>query len=285
MYIVCDETSSYYSKIKNTINIPIVFCSAGLSIVNTYDTKDSHTNTSIKHLGVVLNILIALSLSILNIYKITEKEFFFSSQSVKFLKIYNKMNIEIMKTKTEPTNTNIMNIITEYNILCEHIQFHIPSHIRKSIVKNYKNFNLPFLLLNTIKKNKKWGLFTSWDDNNTETTSTNECSKWSNETSYISCYDYKQNPKHVEIDNKQQEKYSTILKTNLDKKNDDNRELQETEKTDTTDNSPISDVCINIIDNIYDKENVFLEEEIKQEREQDYNRKHYKKRKSYYQKK
>jgi hypothetical protein len=283
MYIVCDETSSYYSKIKNTINIPIVFCSAGLSIVNTYDTKDSHTNSSIRHLGVVLNILIALSLSILNIYKITEKEFFFSSQSVKFLKIYNKINIEIMKTKTESTKTSIMNIITEYNILCEHIHFHIPSHIRKSIVKNYKNFNLPFLLLNTIKKNKKWKLFTAWDENNTDTNSTNECfSKWSNETSYISCYDYKQNPKHVEIDNKQQEKekYSTILKTASDKKNDDNPELQESEKTDTTDNSPISDVCINI----YDKENVFLEEEIKQEREQDYNRKHYKKRRSYHKK-
>ena len=267
MYIVCDQTSSYYSKIKNTINIPIVFCSAGLSIMNTYTTKDLHTSHSIKNTGIVLNILIALSLSILNIYKITEKEFFFNTQSVKFLKIYNKINIEIMKSKTELNTENIMNIITEYNILCEHIQFHIPSHIRKYILKNYKHFQIPFLILNTVKKERKWKFLKFGSDVETTTFTTSESlSKFSNETSYNDC----------KSENKQT--YSTVLKkAYVIEKNKDNCEILETENESTSEKSPTSEINISIIDDAYDQENMFFEDELQQDN--DYHKKNHKKRK------
>jgi len=158
---MCDKTASYYSKIKNTINIPIVCCSAGLSMMNTYSVNDE-ASKSIRNIGVVLNLLIAISIGILNMYKITEKEFFFSSQAVKFLKTYNKVNIEIAKSKTKFEKIDIISIITEYNILCEHIQFHIPSHIRKRILNTYKKYKMPFLLTNTKKEKKKfWSYFTN----------------------------------------------------------------------------------------------------------------------------
>lgn len=161
MYIMCDKTASYYSKIKNTINIPIVCCSAGLSMMNTYSGNEQ-ASTSIRNIGVVLNLLIAVSIGILNMYKITEKEFFFSSQAVKFLKTYNKVNIEIAKSKTKFEKIDLISIITEYNILCEHIQFHIPSHIRKRILNTYKKYKMPFLLTNTKKEKKKfWNYFTN----------------------------------------------------------------------------------------------------------------------------
>ena len=41
-----------------------------------------------------------------------------------------------------------MNIINEYNLLCEHIPFHIPTRVRNIIHKEFKNHKMPILLLN-----------------------------------------------------------------------------------------------------------------------------------------
>lgn len=164
MYIICDKTASYYSKIKNTINIPIVLCSTGLSMMNTYTSDNTTTNINIKNIGIGLNLLIALSIAILNMYKITEKEFFFTTYSTSFFKIYNKINIELAKKKSVLANVDIIHIITEYNLLCENIHFHIPSRIREKIKKNYKTYKLPFLVSNTQKnKNTIWKYFMSSD--------------------------------------------------------------------------------------------------------------------------
>jgi len=176
MYILCDKTSSFYSKIKNTINIPIVLSSTGLSMMNTYTAYDIDFSKKIQHISVVLNIFIALSLSILNIFKITEKEFFFNSQSIKFLKMYNKINLELSKKKTIFANSDITNIITEYNILCEHIQFHFPSHIRNKVIKTYRRYKLPFLA----SGNKKDNFLTTYFDE--QKTDTDDLTPQSNES-------------------------------------------------------------------------------------------------------
>lgn len=159
MYIVCDKTASYYSKIKHAINIPIVLCSTALSILNTTYTGKEETFYKMKNSGIALNFFIALSIAILNMYKITEKEFFFSSQSVNFFKIYNKINIEIAKSKSILAPVDIINIITEYNLLCENINFHIPSHIRNKIRSSYKTYKMPFLISNTKKRSNRHNLF------------------------------------------------------------------------------------------------------------------------------
>lgn len=159
MYIICDKTAAYYSKIKHAINIPIVLCSTALSILNTTYTGKEDTYYDIKNSGIVLNFFIALSIAILNMYKITEKEFFFSSQSVNFFKIYNKINVEIAKSKSILAPIDIINIITEYNLLCENIHFHIPSHIRNKIRSSYKTYKMPFLISNTTKRPREYDLF------------------------------------------------------------------------------------------------------------------------------
>ena len=153
MYILCDKTASFYSKIKNIINIPIVICSTGLSILNTTNFDEN----MIKNISICLNLLIAVSVAILNLFKITEKEFSFKSHSMNFLKLYNKINTELAKSKTILTKIDIMSIINEYNLLCEYITFHIPSRIRKEIRENYKNYKLPIMVINN-NKNRKLSL-------------------------------------------------------------------------------------------------------------------------------
>jgi hypothetical protein len=154
MYIICDKSASYYCKIKNIINIPIVICSTCLSILNGSELdQDLQKILMVRYVSIGLNLLIALSIAILNIYKITEKEYAFKSQAMSFLKLYNKIDAEATKAKTLMSEIDIISINNEYNLLCEYVTFHIPSHIRRHIEKKYAGYKFPFLLTNT--KNKK----------------------------------------------------------------------------------------------------------------------------------
>lgn len=148
MYIICEMTSSYYSRIKNIVNIPIIICSTGLSILNTTEFSDSTIDkvVIIRNLGIAFNLLIALSIAILNAYKITEKEFSFKTHSVNFLKIHNKINIDLAKCKTTMSHVDILDIVKEYNMLCESLCFHIPSHIQRFVKHNYRNYKQPFMI-------------------------------------------------------------------------------------------------------------------------------------------
>lgn len=150
MYIICDKTASYYSKIKNVVNIPIIVCSTCLSIVNGSEfDQDLKQMLMVRYISIGLNLLIALSIAVLNFYKITEKEFAFKSQAMFFLKLHNKIDAESTKSKTTMSEFDMLSIVNEYNLLCEYITFHIPSHIRKHIEKKYSNCKFPFLLTNT----------------------------------------------------------------------------------------------------------------------------------------
>ena len=156
MYILCDKTASFYSKIKNIINIPIVLCSTALSILNTTDFINNIDMVPItRNITIACNLLIAISVAILNLYKITEKEFAFRSHSDAFLQLHNKINTEIAKSKTIHTKIDILRIMNEYNLYSEQIAFHIPSRIKKFIIKNYNNYKFPLLLTNNNKKSKQ----------------------------------------------------------------------------------------------------------------------------------
>jgi hypothetical protein len=157
MYIICDKSASFYSKIKNVVNIPIVICSTCLSILNGSEfDQDLEKILMVRYVSIGLNLLIALSIAILNLFKITEKEYAFKSQAMSFLKLYNKIDAETTKAKTLMSEIDVLSIVNEYNLLCEYVTFHIPSHIRKHIEKKYTGYKFPFLLTNTKgKKTKK----------------------------------------------------------------------------------------------------------------------------------
>lgn len=150
MYILCDKTSIYYSRLKNIINIPIIICSTSMSILNTteFSKEVGIDNVLVIRLcTIIFNLMTALSIAVLNVYKITEKEFSFKSLSISFLKVHNKINMEIAKHKSTKKNieNEIINLIKEYNTLCESVIFHIPEHIQNNVKKNYESYHLPFM--------------------------------------------------------------------------------------------------------------------------------------------
>lgn len=150
MYVMCYQSSLFYSTIKNVINIPIIICTTALSILSSSDFK-SINNTEkqdiIRYFSIGFNLLIALSIAILNVYKITEKEFFFNSHASSFMKINNSIELDLAKNKTTLAKIDILKIINDYNFLCENMSFHIPPYIRRSTFKKYHHYNLPLLLL------------------------------------------------------------------------------------------------------------------------------------------
>lgn len=150
MYVMCYKSSLFYSTIKNVINIPIIICTTALSILSSSDFK-SINNTEkqdiIRYFSIGFNLLIALSIAILNVYKITEKEFFFNSHASSFMKINNNIELDLAKNKTTLAKIDILKIINDYNFLCENMSFHIPPYIRRSTFKRYHHYNLPLLLL------------------------------------------------------------------------------------------------------------------------------------------
>lgn len=157
MYIVCDKTSSFYSKIKNAVNIPIIIISTALSILNTTDFDknnviDNNFIYMIRYVSIGFNITIAVLIGVLTHFKIVEKEYSFKTHAMNFLKLYNKINAEVTKCKTIMLEVDIVNIINEYNLLCEYVTFHIPNRIRKQIQKNYSSYKMPLLVTNTKKE-------------------------------------------------------------------------------------------------------------------------------------
>lgn len=150
MYVMCYKSSLFYSTIKNVINIPIIICTTALSILSSSDFKSINNiekQDIIRSFSIGFNLLIALSIAILNVYKIAEKEFFFNSHASSFMKINNNIEVDLAKNKTTLTKIDILKIINDYNFLCESMTFHIPPYIRRSTFKKYHNFNLPLLLL------------------------------------------------------------------------------------------------------------------------------------------
>ncbi len=148
MYILCYQTSLYYSRIKNIINIPILICSTCLSIINTPEfNNDMEKMMIVKYVSTAFNLVIALLVAMLNLYKITEKEFSFQSHASNFLKLHNRINSEIAKSRNLLIDVEILAIIDEYNLLCEYISFHIPAHIKKKIIKNHKTSKMPTILV------------------------------------------------------------------------------------------------------------------------------------------
>lgn len=165
MYVLCDKASIHYARIKNIVNIPIIICSTSMSILNTTEfSKETIIDNTIiiRFCTIVFSFMTAVSIAILNVYKITEKEFSFKSLSVNFLKIHNKIDMEIKKHKN--TNKNVENVvidlIKEYNSFCESMPFHIPSSIQKKVSLHYINYKFPHV------QSYSENILSVWSNNN-----------------------------------------------------------------------------------------------------------------------
>ena len=152
--ILCSKSCAFFSWIRTLINIPLILSSGAMTILNSM--SDINT-TEIKYANIILNSCTVTILSLVGNFKLAERELSFRQAQIKMDKLYHHIEDKLL---IDPSNCNIgdvRDIIKEYVIIYEHLDYPIPEFIRKNckigtktpplvnvdlaLYKNYNNNN------------------------------------------------------------------------------------------------------------------------------------------------
>ena len=133
--ILCSKSYAFFSWIRTLINIPLILSSGAMTILNSMN--DINT-IEIKYANIVLNSCTVTILSLIGNFKLAERELSYRQAQIKMDKLYHNIEDKLL---INPSNCNIedvRDIIKEYVIIYEHLEFPIPEFIRKNFQKNSK---------------------------------------------------------------------------------------------------------------------------------------------------
>ncbi len=88
--VLTSKAADFYGTLKSFVNIPIIISSSAMSIINS-----SFEANDIKIPNIVLNCTVALMISMISNFKITEKAANFRNISLKFLKLIHNVDVYI----------------------------------------------------------------------------------------------------------------------------------------------------------------------------------------------
>ena len=80
--ILCEQSTNYYSFIKNLINIPLIICNSVMVIINSIVLDDN----TLKILNIILNSSTGIILGLISNFKIYEKINEFHTSYIKYNK-------------------------------------------------------------------------------------------------------------------------------------------------------------------------------------------------------
>ena len=127
--ILCSKSCAFFSWIRTLINIPLILSSGAMTILNSM--SDINT-TEIKYANIILNSCTVTILSLVGNFKLAERELSFRQAQIKMDKLYHHIEDKLL---IDPSNCNIgdvRDIIKEYVIIYEHLDYPIPEFIRKN---------------------------------------------------------------------------------------------------------------------------------------------------------
>jgi hypothetical protein len=133
--ILCSKSCAFFSWIRTLINIPLILSSGAMTILNS---MNDISTIEIKYANIVLNSCTVTILSLIGNFKLAERELSFRQAQIKMDKLYHNIEDKLL---IDPSNCNIedvRDIIKEYVIIYEHLEFPIPEFIRKNFQKNNK---------------------------------------------------------------------------------------------------------------------------------------------------
>ena len=133
--ILCENSSSYYSFLKNLFNVPLILCSSIISIVNSSDI----TTDNLKYINIIVNATTAFILSMVGNLKFQERSSNFKSQGIKFNKLVHQIEDNLYNDADGITTETIRNYISSYDNINENIEYGFPYHIKEKIKKLYKD--------------------------------------------------------------------------------------------------------------------------------------------------
>ena len=140
--LLTTKTNEYYSQIKQIINLPLIVSSSIMTICNS----GSFDPESMKIPNIVINATTALLISLINNYKIIEKQQTFRNLSLKYMTLLHDIEDKMAyDSNIEPDE--VRNIIKQYDDLISQTEYIIPQHIQKKIKQQYLGKkHLPLIL-------------------------------------------------------------------------------------------------------------------------------------------
>lgn len=142
--ILTTKANIWYSNIKQIINIPIIISSFALSILNS----NSVSADEMKLPNIIINCLTGLMVSLINNFRIVEKQASFKNLSIKFMNLLHEIEDHLCNDDNI-TADEIRLITKQYDEIISNMEFQIPDRIAKQIKQNYKGKRyLPVFLIN-----------------------------------------------------------------------------------------------------------------------------------------
>ena len=141
--ILCEQSTNYYSFIKNLINIPLIICNSVMVIINSIVIDDN----TLKILNIILNSSTGIILGLISNFKIYEKINEFHTPYIKYNKLMNLIHSKITNNYDEITGDFINSVINDYDNITDNLNYCFPVKIKKQIKTQYKEVkNLPLSL-------------------------------------------------------------------------------------------------------------------------------------------
>ena len=160
--ILCSKSCAFFSWIRTLINIPLILSSGAMTILNSMN--DINT-IEIKYANIILNSCTVTILSLVGNFKLAERELSFRQAQIKMDKLYHHIEDKLLIDPSNCSIGDVRDIIKEYVIIYEHLDYPIPEFIRKNckvgtktpplvnvdlaLYKNYNNNNAMMYLSDT----------------------------------------------------------------------------------------------------------------------------------------
>lgn len=133
--ILCSKSCAFFSWIRTLINIPLILSSGAMTILNS---MNDISTIEIKYANIVLNSCTVTILSLIGNFKLAERELSYRQAQIKMDKLYHNIEDKLLIDPSNCTIEDVRDIIKEYVIIYEHLEFPIPEFIRKNFQKNSK---------------------------------------------------------------------------------------------------------------------------------------------------
>ena len=134
MSVLCEKSFEHFNFIKTICNIPLIVISSVMAILNS----SAFDANQMKIPNIVINSLTAMIMSMINNFRVNEKESNFKQLSIKFMKICHTIEDNLHNNLESLTTDDISNQIRNYDNLIEQIDFTFPSSIQKKVKDLYK---------------------------------------------------------------------------------------------------------------------------------------------------
>ena len=133
--ILAEEACSYFSFIKNIINIPLIICNSVMVCINSSITNQE----LLKILNIILNSSTGLILSLISNFKIYEHITQYHQLQIKYTKLSHLIDSRLTNDLENINIEFIQNVINDYDTISELQDFPYPESIKRKVKRQYDN--------------------------------------------------------------------------------------------------------------------------------------------------